>query len=702
MKVLLTGASGFLGGHIAEMLVEAGHEVRAFVRRTSRTGLLEKLGVGIARGDLLDRASLDEAMRGVEAVIHAAATMTGPAQEFEATSTKGSENVFDAAEKAGVKRFVHISSIAVLRMKKPARGEAIAEDTPYEDDPTFLGVYNKSKIDAERAVLGYGERSDVDVVVIRPGLLYGPRGKWVLPRMGYALGDNCFVVVGMGWNPLPVCYVRNCARAAVLAAQKEGLRCEAFNIVDDEPFTQVEYLKRLKREVRSNLSILRAPYLLARLFGVCAGMGMNLLGRGNPIAKAHLVACVRRLRYSNEKAKRCLGWEPIADKEQALSETMRDYADRERVSRRADLRALGKPSPGLPPVTSCIVGCGAIAESHLKILDKMPHARVLAVCDTNREAARELARRHRVLHTYDDAREMLETEKPQVVHILTPPQSHAALAELACELGCDALVEKPMAMNAEEARRMVECAARHGRRLCVDHNHLYDPVMVKARRLIESGAVGDIIWLDSYYGFDLGSNRNTRYMLPGGGDHWTFKIPGGLYQNLAPHPLSVALDVLGAPYRIGVQADASRVVPHQATDELRIFLDTPRGRGKVTVSLAASPRFQYLEVQGTRMRLKVDLLNKWIIRENVMRGIPKPISRAIINLRQAGALLRGTLSGMARVLLKKWTPYDGMALLISEFYSAAQSGRTPPVTGEEGAAVMEVMDAVWRELRTET
>ena len=82
MKVLLTGASGFLGGHIAEQLVQSGHSARALVRVTSRTGLLEKLGVSIVRGDLTDRASLERAVQGVEVVVHAAATMTGTPQEL--------------------------------------------------------------------------------------------------------------------------------------------------------------------------------------------------------------------------------------------------------------------------------------------------------------------------------------------------------------------------------------------------------------------------------------------------------------------------------------------------------------------------------------------------------------------------------------------------------------------------------------------
>jgi len=293
---------------------------------------------------------------------------------------------------------------------------------------------------------------------------------------------------------------------------------------------------------------------------------------------------------------------------------------------------------------------------------------------------------------------MLEVERPQVVHILTPPQSHLGLVETIARRGCHILCEKPMAMNANDARRMVEIAAENGVQLCMDHNHLFDPVMIRARGLIESGALGDIIWVESYYGFNLGNNRNSRYMLPGGGDHWTFKIPGGLYLNIGPHPFSTALDVLGDPEEIIVRADPSRVVAHQPTDELRVFMKTSRGSGMVTVSLAASPRFQYMKIVGTRARLTVDFLNKWMIREGVARGIPKPISRAMTNLRYGCTILSGTFSGMVKVLTKKWTPYDGIDLLVREYYAALQENRPPPVTGEDGLRVMEVLDAVWEQL----
>ena len=699
MKVLITGASGFLGGYITEMLVSGGHSVRALVRNTSRTDRLEKLGVEILSGDLKDADSLKLAVAGVEAVINAAASVDAPAQEFEAATIQGTRALLEAAELAGARRFVHISSVGIYAIR-PRRGTAqISEDSPLEDDPRFLSVYVKSKLESERAAVEFGRRSKMQVIVLRSGILYGPGGKWTLPRMGYPLGKNRYVVMGRGRNPLPVCYVENCAKAAVLAAEKADLAEGIFNIVDDEPFTAMEFLQRLRKEARPRLKIARFPHTLAygmATIGEALGKRLKL---PCPIRTTYLTICRWRVKYSNERAKKLLGWRPEIGKEEALARTMRFLAQGERVSRRADLALLRSAQVNVQkPMTACVIGCGAIADVHLGILNRLDCVKVRGVCDSNPEVGRRTAEKFMLLRSYTDPEEMLVKEKPQVVHIVTPPQSHAALTDLATKHGCHVLVEKPMAVNAAEARLMAAAARDRGVTLCVDHNLLYEPVMVQARRFIEQKEFGDILWVESYYGFDLGSSPANRYLLPGGEKHWTFQLPGGMYQNLAPHPLSLALDVLGPPDQVQAHARYGRVLPHASTDELRILLETPRAGGIATVSVAASPRFMYLNIFGTKMALFVDLLNKWIIPQRAARGIPRPISRAMMNLKHGRAVLGGTFGGALRILQRSWSEYEGMDLLIREFYASLQEKRPPPVTAEEGLRVMEVMDDVWARL----
>jgi predicted dehydrogenase/nucleoside-diphosphate-sugar epimerase len=697
MKVLVTGATGFLGGHIVEALTAAGHEVRALVRRTSRTDRLDKLGVETVLGEMKDAASLRRAVEGVEAVVHAASTMSGPAEEYAVATVGGTQALLAAAAEAGVKRFIYVGSIGVLGIQ----GErTVVEESPYESDPEMLGPYTNSKIAAEQEALAFARSgAGIEITVLRPGCLYGPRGRWNISRLGYTVGSGWYMTVGFGRVPLPVCYVKNCAAAVRAALELTGINGEVFNIVDDDLFTAREYLKRIKRDVRSKLKLLPGSYWLLSLLA----WGLKLANRAlpkvpRPFRKANLIACSRRLKYSNEKAKRLLGWHPTVGKEQALAETMSYLAPKERLSRRANPRLLGRPPATDSRLMVVLIGAGAIAEEHLKALDKVDNARAVAICDSNIEAARALCERYRIFYSYDDPAEMIKKEKPHVVHILTPPQSHAALAELALSHGAHVLIEKPMAMNAAEARRIFDFANARGLQVCVDHNHLYDSTMIRARRLLESGRLGDLLWVESYYGFDLGNNPRSRYMLPGGDAHWTFGLPGGLYQNLAPHPLSLALEALGTPTKIVATARYGRILPHQETDELRIFLESDRAAGLVTVSIAASPRQQYLRLYGTKGILDVDLLNKWMVLEAQHRGIPKPISRALMNLSHGFTVLGGTLGGMFKLIAGKWTPYEGMHLLVREFYSSLFEGREPPVTSAEALDIMNVMDETWRQI----
>ncbi len=698
MKVLITGASGFLGSHVAERFVQAGHDVRALVRVTSDTSRLERLGVEIVTGDLQEPASLGRAVSGMDTVVHAAATMAGPPQEYVATTCEGTRALFEAARDADVKRVVYISSIVVLSMRAPEGGEPIPEDGPYEMDEALLSTYTQSKLEAEKIALEFSQRSDMDVLVLRPGLLFGPRGKMFLPRTGYGFGKHLYVVIGLGHNRLPVCYVGNCADAILLAADRTDVAEGVFNIVDDEPVKQIEYLKEIKHGVRRDLRIVRVPYTLARVIAFFGELAGKITGLPWPFRSTHMIQCHRRLRYRNTLAKERLGWQPATSKRDALDATTRYFASKESFSRRADIRFVGKPPAEPRTLRACLIGCGMIGQVHAQILADMPHAELVGVCDLDREAASKLANEYELPHAHTDPETMIRQLKPDVVHILTPPQTHADFTGIAAAEGCNVLAEKPMATSAQEARRMCDAADRHGVKLCVDHNHLFDPVMVETRKMLERNELGRVLWLESYYGFDLGHNRASRYMLPGGGDHWTFRIPGGLFLNLAPHPLCLFLDVLGPPTKISAHSRWGRILPHANSDELRIMLETGNASGVVSVSLAASPRFQTLALYGTEMCLFVDFLNKWVVRYATLGGLPKPISRALMNVQHARTLLGGTLSGMVKVFTKRWTPYDGVGILIGEFYRSILTGEPAPVTGEDGLRTIEILDEAWRQI----
>ena len=171
MRVLVTGASGFLGSHIAEQLSREGHTVRALVRKSSNRKFLETLaGIEFALGGVEDAARVEEAALGVDAIVHSAGLVKArSAEEFRRTNVLGTENVLAAAKKKapGLKRFVFVSSLAAMGPSHD--GRPIARDRT----PAPVTHYGRSKLEAERAVVA--AKDDLHVVVIRPPAIYGPR-----------------------------------------------------------------------------------------------------------------------------------------------------------------------------------------------------------------------------------------------------------------------------------------------------------------------------------------------------------------------------------------------------------------------------------------------------------------------------------------------------------------------------------------------
>ena len=180
--VLVTGATGFLGGHLAAALVSRGYRVRALSRRTSGLEALERLGVEVFRGDLADLPSLVRAARGAGVVFHAAGRVSdwGPREAFLAANAEGSRNVVAACQEAGVSRLVHLSSLTVLGL--PRDGRVVSESTPAAV-PARGDFYTESKLAGERSVREAHGRRGLSTTVVRPGAIWGPGDPNVVPRI---------------------------------------------------------------------------------------------------------------------------------------------------------------------------------------------------------------------------------------------------------------------------------------------------------------------------------------------------------------------------------------------------------------------------------------------------------------------------------------------------------------------------------------
>src|SRR5262245_17618264 len=153
-----------------------------------------------------------------------------------------------------------------------------------------------------------------------------------------------------------------------------------------------------------------------------------------------------------------------------------------------------------------IVGCGKIADGHIEEIQKMPAtARVVAVCDRERLMAEQIAVRFGVPAFYDDLDALLAREKPDVVHVTTPPGSHLALATKAIDAGAHVYVEKPLTPSFAESKRLVEHAIGAGKKLTIGYSYLFDPPALAMRELVARGVLGDPVHVESFYGYNLKS-----------------------------------------------------------------------------------------------------------------------------------------------------------------------------------------------------
>ncbi len=322
MRVLVTGASGFLGSYIADQLAEQGHTVRALVRPKSDKRRLEKLpGIEFAPGSITDKGSLKRAVQGAEAIVHAAGLVKARTpEEFFETNTQGTKNLLEAAEAhvPGLKRFVYVSSIAAVGPS--VDGKPVPDDT----EPRPVTHYGRSKLAAEQAVLAAKDR--VPITVIRPPAIYGPRDREMLAFFT-SIKNGVLPVLGDGQNTLSLIYGPDCASACVLAALSSGPSGRRYFVEDGtvhvwrEALAEIELAmgKRAFMRVGLPMPVVTLAAAASQLWGkVTNSAQMLTLDKVNELKQRHWVC-------SGEGARKELGWEPRTQWKAGVAECVQWY-----------------------------------------------------------------------------------------------------------------------------------------------------------------------------------------------------------------------------------------------------------------------------------------------------------------------------------------------------------------------------------------
>lgn len=319
MRNLVTGATGFIGSHIAERLVRDGEDVTAFVRKTSRIDFLKTIGVKFAYGDINDTGSARNAMKGIDIVYHSAALADEwiSSEEAYKVNVEGTRNLLDAALDAKVKKFVFISSLAVLGMKNHYGTKA---DAPYYKTGDS---YIDTKIDSEQLAMDYYKKYNLPVTVIRPGFVFGPRDDKLVPRLSELLSRKQFIFVGNGKNKINSVYIENLTSAIILAARSAKSTGQKYNVTNGSGMTFEELIFKIADIWKLEKPKKHIPKSLAYLLcGLLTGWARLAKSKEPPyMTKTRIKFSCLNLDFDIAKTKDELGYIPRISIEEGLRRT---------------------------------------------------------------------------------------------------------------------------------------------------------------------------------------------------------------------------------------------------------------------------------------------------------------------------------------------------------------------------------------------
>jgi len=329
---LITGATGFVGSHLAEAAVKRGWSVKALVRTGSDPTFLEDLPITLIQGDLTQPDRLRQAVQGVDVVLHSAAKVGdwGPVEQYRAINVEGLRCLLDACrlppltgEARSLKRFVHLSTLGVYEARHHhGTDESVLPPAQHMDG------YTQSKVEAEQLALNAFKESGVPVVVLRPGFIYGPRDRTLLPKVIDTLKQRRMRYIGSGKQILNCIHIENLSAAVFLAAEKSGVEGQVYNLTDGEAVSR----RRFIGAIVEGLSLPKplpvpAPLWLARF--LAWWQESSARKRNAPEAPQLTQARIKflglNLDFSIEKARRELGYRPVKTFDQAMTETMLWY-----------------------------------------------------------------------------------------------------------------------------------------------------------------------------------------------------------------------------------------------------------------------------------------------------------------------------------------------------------------------------------------
>jgi nucleoside-diphosphate-sugar epimerase len=322
-RILITGINGFIGSNLAEKLLEHENEVAGLVRETSDLTFIDSMNIALHYGDITDKSSLDKAMKNIDLVIHVAgfASDWGAYEKFYEINVQGTQNIAESASENGVKRFVHISTVALHGFPNQRN---LDENSPMADT---IFAYNETKKIAEKWLFNFAKSTKMEITAIRPGNVYGPKDHTFIEKYLEALesGKGGYIDGGRHWT-CPV-YIENLVDGIIKACFSTNAPNEAFIITDGLDITWREFTEKLCDMAGIKKPKLSTPFMVGYALAALMETFYKIFKISTPplLTRYRISNGGRDYHFSIKKAKDLLGYNPPIAFDESLKRTVEWY-----------------------------------------------------------------------------------------------------------------------------------------------------------------------------------------------------------------------------------------------------------------------------------------------------------------------------------------------------------------------------------------
>lgn len=346
---------------------------------------------------------------------------------------------------------------------------------------------------------------------------------------------------------------------------------------------------------------------------------------------------------------------------------------------------------------TCIIGTGQIAEAHIEEIQKIKGSKVVALCDLRKTPTQALADKYNINETYISIDEMLEVERPDVVHITTPAGSHFSLAEKVLKANCHVYIEKPLTLTANETSILIKLAEKRNLIICPGTQKLYSRESIEVfKELKDKQKFGEMIHMDAVFGYNLQGIFGK--LVISNPEHWIAKLPGQLFQNNISHPIAMLVPFLSDDLEITAYAyDLSQ--NGVINDELRVHIFDRKNKISCAVMFISNARPVQFRVRYFGEHSTIDLnLTEHYWQRDMSPILPGGLGLSLNIRSRARQMKHQFWTNFKAFWLGKETFFSDMGRLFEDFYDRISKKLPEPVCYDDLQRTSNIIDEICKQI----